>query len=253
MDPEPVTRAGLLGTLEALLLAKAREIQHAGRLGEALLQQQATLEHRIQQLDEVDAAVTTDHARLDSSDLDTARDELPLGHDTKRKLHALEQEMREWDHANEALYHGLAGQEVVLQQSPPSSPLRRPTSAIPPDSAPPMRRPIQPMSSRPNLSQSLAASGDHDSSADTSAATSRRTRNNTQHRTNDIALATEIGTSLLQEVKRLQGLLTERDELLKEATSGRDVAEKRAEDSENLRKTVDESIGEWCLAIPERD
>ena len=109
--------------------------------------------------------------------------EKEVGAETKKKLAALEEDMKKWDEGNSALYDivGTAASRGV-------------PTVISPDASPEMDSPQA--QGRPN---------------DSAASSSRRARNNAQHRTNDIELATEIGQSLLGEVRRLQALLAERD------------------------------------------
>lgn len=95
-------------------------------------------------------------------------------------------------------------------------------------------------------SQPLAPSSSIQDSLSTStntASSSRRARNNVQHRTNDIELATEIGQSLLSEVRRLQSLLGEKEEVLRELKGERDALELEGEEERKLRAGVEESVG----------
>lgn len=70
----------------------------------------------------------------------------------------------------------------------------------------------------------------------------RRARN-AQHRANDIEFATEIGQSLLGEVRRLQALLADREEELMEAKEEREGLWERNESLSERIKTYESSVG----------
>jgi predicted nucleic acid-binding Zn-ribbon protein len=72
---------------------------------------------------------------------------------------------------------------------------------------------------------SLFLSTDDPHASPSSAAASRRARNNNQHRAADMEFATEIGQSLLGEVRRLQALLSTSEDALSTARGERDVLE----------------------------
>jgi len=111
-DTAELTANALLSKLEGLLLAKSNEIQLAGRLGEALLNQQAELEAKIREL-ENDLAQNGNGSSSRSQQqrnhnehylTDTSDDESIVGGEVKEKLHALEQELQRWDRDNGAMY-----------------------------------------------------------------------------------------------------------------------------------------------------
>lgn len=265
-----MTPSDLLAQLERLLANKANEIQLAGRLGEALLGQQAELEARIREVAEVQqtfaAASPAGQRRAareasgdaglgggTESEEEGSEGEKEVGAETKKKLAALEEDMKRWDEGNNGLYEVVGnaaarGVPTLLSSSidadgveRPESPPLRSFPGPPPDSAPHARRPSAPMPPSANLTQSLAPS----SAAQPleTAASSRRARNNAQHRTNDIELATEIGQSLLGEVRRLQALLVEKDEQLRDGQEARDALERELENEALLRRTVEDNVG----------
>ncbi|KAM0787716.1 hypothetical protein ACM66B_003775 [Microbotryomycetes sp. NB124-2] len=195
-DTSAPTHQRLLAKLESLLNDKANEIHLAGQLGSALLAQQQELEARIREL-------AQSHANNSPSLNDDDGAEIGLA--TKRKLEALEQDLKAWDNDNSALYDkvGLASQQGV-----------------------------------PSLDSFDATTGSHAANA----ATARRARNNAQHRSNDIELATEIGQSLLVEVRRLQALLAEKEEHMKEMQKERDALDNALEEQNSSRRTLEETV-----------
>lgn len=270
----PLGGPQLLAKLETLLNSKANEIHLAGQLGAALLQQQTELEQRIRELAEVQQnfamspagqrRAMTSGAAPDSD----SEQEKEIGEETRRRLADLEEDLRKWDQGNAGLYEtvGMAAQRGVpsidqlvgdsaaadggVPQTPQHG-ISSSASAIPPDSAPHFRGRAPSVSNGPSvgLSQSLAASSSATSIAgagqDPSA--SRRARNNAQHRNNDIELATEIGQSLLSEVRRLQALLGEKEEQMKELNGEKEALEMEVENHQVSRRTIEESVGEWPL------
>lgn len=87
---------------------------------------------------------------------------------------------------------------------------------------------------------------------------SRKLRNQQPSRINDIALATEISTSLLAQLKDLQGVLLEKDEALKAANLDRSQLEIEVEGLSQRMRTLDESESRlkdvnWNLETQLRD
>lgn len=138
------TAAAVLSRLEGLLVAKSNEIQLAGRLGEALLSQQAELESRIRELeDEVKKNEDHDHVfgnggkqktrqynkntvngiHNDDDDDDSDIESAALVDErVKEKLKELENEMMRWEKGNEQIYKEVGvpsgtGSELVRQAS----------------------------------------------------------------------------------------------------------------------------------------
>lgn len=139
------TTAAVLARLEGLLVAKSNEIQLAGRLGEALLSQQAELENRIRELED-EVRKSEDHASVFGGSMNSSRDARSLhnnnkaGHyvqsdddsdvesaalideRVKEKLHELESEMMKWEKGNEEIYKEVGvpsgtSSELVRQAS----------------------------------------------------------------------------------------------------------------------------------------
>lgn len=87
---------------------------------------------------------------------------------------------------------------------------------------------------------------------------SRKQRNQQPSRINDIALATEISTSLLAQLKDLQAVLSEKDEALKAANLDRSQLEIEVEGLSQRLRTIDESESRlkdvnWNLETQVRD
>ena len=71
----------------------------------------------------------------------------------------------------------------------------------------------------------------------------RSRRDNAAHRANDIEFATEIGQSLLGEVRRLQALMLERDEQIAALSREKDSLYLSLEEKDLAIKTSEESVG----------
>jgi predicted nucleic acid-binding Zn-ribbon protein len=87
---------------------------------------------------------------------------------------------------------------------------------------------------------------------------SRKQRNQQPSRINDIALATEISTSLLSQLKELQAVLLEKDEALKAANLDNSQLELEVEGLSQRLRTIDESESRlkdvnWNLETQVRD
>ena len=205
---QSATPDALLRRLETLLLAKSHEIQLAGKLGESLLSQQAELEDRIRHVESEDF-----------SDYDTRGKQVGQAlsnNDVRKKLEDLEAEMRRWESANEEMYRA-AGLNTLAKQVD--------------------RTGIE--SSADEGDKTLA-----DGTLPETPVSSRRARNNiAQHRANDIEFAAEIGQSLLVEVRRLQTLLQERDDALKEAAEYRDGLERDLATTQAAQRAAEEANG----------
>lgn len=239
--PKAPSNSDLLTRLEKLLTDKASEIHLAGQLGAALLQQQEELESRIRQLAEVEMAITGQHRRGLSSDSTSDSDgERDVGEETRRRLEELENDLKKWEESNQAMYATVG---VAAAQGVPSIE----TMQSPSTSEQPFRRQRAPSLSRREAESAPSATPSIGDGADASA--SRRARNNAQHRNNDIALATEIGQSLLSEVRRLQALLAEKEEMLKELQKERDAVEAELESQAAGRRGVEEIVGEYTKRL----
>lgn len=100
-----LTVDAVLQELGARLAAKSNEIQLAGRLGEALLSQQAELEAQIRGLeDELRASDGRQHARHFSESSSDEEGTDVVSAEVREKLHALERQLQLWDRGNEEMY-----------------------------------------------------------------------------------------------------------------------------------------------------
>lgn len=73
---------------------------------------------------------------------------------------------------------------------------------------------------------------------------SRRERNQAAgNRSNDIEFAAEIGQSLLLEVRRLQVLLNERDEALREEREAKEALDREREAAQAALRVTEEGVG----------
>ncbi|BGP16016.1 hypothetical protein JCM10213_005433 [Rhodosporidiobolus nylandii] len=264
-----LTPSSLLNRLEGLLRAKAEEVHLAGQLGQALLQQQQDLESRIRDIAEVSARYA---AGTPSAGGDGESDgEKEVGEETKKSLRALEEELERWDAGNQDMYQvvGLAAQQGVppidalqpnggAENEPLSPPLGADSAGAFQDLAGGRRRTPSVSHSRRSSIADVAAmhlppSGSSTSISSTgmapgpeaSASSSRRARNNAEHREKDMALATEIGQSLLNEVRRLQALLQEKEEQMGGVLKERDAMLLEMESMAAQRKTVEESVEKY--------
>lgn len=126
-DQAALTTRSLLERLEGLLVAKSNEIQLAGRLGEALLNQQADLEARIRDLqDEVHHQQAT-NGRANEVFGNGGRDsddESVVGIEVRQRLQALEAELERWKEGNDELFKGVASDRQNLDSSTSVSAVR---------------------------------------------------------------------------------------------------------------------------------
>ncbi|SCV74331.1 BQ2448_6763 [Microbotryum intermedium] len=295
-----IAATALLSKLETLLRDKANEIHLAGQLGSNLLAQQTELEARVREIAELHQSLVRSPSSLDAptgsrrarggvtnGDDSSDGEDKAVGAETKKRLEALENELRQWDESNQPLYQtvGMAAARGIpdidsnepdtattteeaerdVFMSPPRTTTSMQQKVPPPASAPNRGRGLAHSNNAaaippvPSLSQSTttggapAAAGGH-----IDAASSRRARNNAQHRNNDIELATEIGQSLLGEVRRLQALLSEKEEHMSDGLRERDALESELENERSMRRTVEESVEKykeenWNLELVTQD
>lgn len=269
---DALTNSALLNRLESLLRAKAEEVQLAGQLGQALLEQQNELELRIREIAEVsDRYAKSTPSRSSNAEGEESSDgEREIGEETRQKLRELEQDLVGYEGQNSGLYQvvGEAAQRGVptvedlsksaidpdySSSTSPSTTFDSPQNASgafedPSAPAPTSVRRRAPSlsgsSKRPDLSSLVPNSTDS-----TDPASSRRARNNAQHRNNDLELATDIGQSLLIEVRRLQALLQEKDEHLQSSIKEKDSMAIEVESAMQARKTVEESVGKSTFSL----
>ncbi|TKA54268.1 hypothetical protein B0A53_03359 [Rhodotorula sp. CCFEE 5036] len=262
-----ITPTSLLDRLESHLRAKAEEVQLAGQLGQALLAQQQELEARIREIAEVSNRYAAAAAATESSGGESS-DEREVGEETKKSLQLLEEELARWEGANSDLYQVVG--TAAARGVPPitGAAAEDASSHDDADRNGAIHRPRAPSLSRKGSHANLSASSSSHSLADDSinlptsintASQSRRSRNAAaQHRTNDIELATEIGQSLLVEVRRLQALLQERDDKLKSLEKERDEKEAEVENALQARRAVEDEFEKykevnWELELASQD
>ncbi|PFH56572.1 hypothetical protein XA68_16318 [Ophiocordyceps unilateralis] len=188
--------------LEAHLADTDRRLDEAGKLGTALVSQRKSLASQLHELEKL-------------------QDEGEIGPDLRSKLVEIEREYN--DVARESARVFLPKQRVPSNEANPGSPY------VPEGRG--GRRSVS-----PSKFESQATGSPTKLSVP-----NRKGRNQPSNRVHDIEFAAEISTSLIAQVRNLQGLLSERDEELKTLQ----VEKAKLEiDSENLQqrfKTLDES------------
>ncbi|KAL7417326.1 hypothetical protein BDY24DRAFT_377484 [Mrakia frigida] len=214
-EVKPGSAGAMRAQLENLIEMKQQELVRAGRLGQQILSQQSELEARVKELSEVEAR----SARGGGTDSDGEE----LGEETRARLQALGEAVGGWEKENEGVWEGIRG-----GKTPTDDPSSSSTNTLPTSSSSSSDIFSSSTLTSTTTTQSDFLPPNHDPSQ------SRRTRN-AAHRTNDIEFATEIGQSLLVEVRRLQTLLSERDKALED--SHREVEEGRGRE-EGLREVV---------------
>lgn len=247
-DPGTLTNSALLNRLEALLRKKAQEVQLAGQLGQALLEQQGELELRIREIAQVSERYAAHVPPRDDDDPDRATTttsddgERAIGDETRLKLRELERDLVGYEGQNSHLYEtvGRAAQEPV--------PTIEQLSAAPHvvDTTTRRRAPsLSSASTRPAATGLVVGESSTGPGGGGGDALSRRARNTTQHRNNDLELATDIGQSLLVEVRRLQALLQDKDEHLQTAVKDKDQFAIELDNALQARKSMEENVGKF--------
>ncbi|KAM0749543.1 hypothetical protein T439DRAFT_357881 [Meredithblackwellia eburnea MCA 4105] len=280
---QPQSPTQLLTHLESLLTSKASEIQLAGRLGEALLAQQAELEMKIREVEMVQRAFAepSSSSPLGDHEQEGGLEEEDVGEETRRKLRALEDQMRDWDEGNRGLFEsvgraavepspilqakkdhepssasmgmgrstssGAGGMGMVRKPSSTAS-LRRQSSASahPPQLGTAFT--VPPVASLNPLSQSLAPSSSVSNPTNTlpkstSASADRRARNShAAHTAQDLELSVDIAQSLVQELRRLQSLLEESREELRREREEKVALSEEGERERERRRGVEENV-----------
>lgn len=181
-----LSTTSLRARLQAILDDKSRQLANVGSFGQQLLHQQGELEDRIKALgDEQDGEGISD--------------------ETRSKLLQLEEAMKGWESDNQDIVKELHGSEVSAS-SVSSHILTLQFLDVTMAPAPLPTTPVKSSDGGPPPST-----------------LTRRQRNVNQHRAMDMEFATEIGQNLLLEVRRLQGLLNERDRTLAESKEAWEV------------------------------
>ncbi|KAH9823051.1 hypothetical protein DFH28DRAFT_880356 [Melampsora americana] len=261
LNTSSLTPQALLNRLDQLLQAKSHEIQLAGQLGNSLLEQQAELELRIAELEASGALVVDSSSKSKQSRRDRERTPGPndintlsspskrdsgtsevseddaneLNEDARKKVQELEVEMKRWQEGNAEIWRQARGEISAISR--PSTPLSTsPNGAIP---VTPLnhQHPDVPTIFSPH--HKIPTSNEPPA---TNQSSLRRARN-AQHRANDIEFATEIGQSLLGEVRRLQALLAEKEDELMEAKEEKEGLWERNEGLSDRIRTFEASVG----------
>ncbi|KAJ7599509.1 hypothetical protein C8J56DRAFT_190997 [Mycena floridula] len=225
--------------LQVLLSNKEKELQQAGALGQQVLQQHQTLEAHVRELQEVidggglgsgygEAGYGGTKGYGDAGGLgygdretqgygetqDYARQE-----EAKERFKELQQTMSEWDEENRALSGafgaGVKDWDVVAETD----------------------------AAKASVSTGASASSTGAKPAST-AAQSRRAKN-AAHRADDVEFAFEIGSGLLNEVRRLQSLLGERDKAIQDMKEEKDDLEASVEGLRTALKAMESNADKY--------
>lgn len=188
--------------LEAHLAETERRMAEAGKLGTALVQQQKELTERLKEVEQLEA-------------------EGELTPDLKQKLIEIEKDYNEV--ARESARAFLPKQRVPSNEAAAGSPYA-PEGKGGRRSVSPSKFESQATGSPTKLS-----------------VPNRKLRNQPQNRIHDIEFAAEISTSLIAQVRNLQGLLAEREEELRDIKTEKSRLEIEAEGFQQRMKTLDES------------
>ncbi|KJZ79332.1 hypothetical protein HIM_01483 [Hirsutella minnesotensis 3608] len=188
--------------LEAHLAETDRRLDEAGKLGTALVSQRKALTEQLQEVERLQA-------------------EGQLDPDLRKKLVEIEREYN--DVARESARVFLPKQRVPSNEANPGSPF------VP-----------EARSGRRSISPSKFESQATGSPSKLNVP-NRRSRNQPSSRVHDIEFAAEISTSLIAQVRNLQGLLSERDEELKNLHTDRSRLEIETESLQQRLRTLDES------------
>ncbi|PHH71001.1 hypothetical protein CDD80_5603 [Ophiocordyceps camponoti-rufipedis] len=188
--------------LEAHLADTDRRLDEAGKLGTALVSQRKALAAQLHELEKL-------------------QDEGEIGPELRGKLVEIEREYN--DVARESARVFLPKQRVPSNETNPGSPY------VP-----------EGRSGRRSVSPSKFESQATGSPTKLNVP-NRRSRNQPSNRVHDIEFAAEISTSLIAQVRNLQGILSERDEELKSLQAEKAKLEIDAENLQQRFKTLDES------------
>lgn len=214
--------------MEALLKTKNDELTIAQGLVHMFQQQQEQLQQGLSHVAEaqLEFAASPDGRRTraqsgEPNDDDTS-DSDDVGIASRQKLAQIESDMRNWDEQSKPQLHEIgaraqAGVPSLAQleaQVASGDAFSGPRSA----SHHNFGEQPQPGVGSSSMSQSIGAGAGVDP-------TSRRARNNATHRGNDVEFAAEISGQLLMEIKRLQALLSERDDAISQTERAKEGVE----------------------------
>ncbi|KAI1327052.1 hypothetical protein F5Y16DRAFT_208016 [Xylariaceae sp. FL0255] len=188
--------------LEAHLAETDRRLEEAGKLGVALVNQRKELEERLK-------------------DVETSQAEGELSNDLRHKLTEIEKEYNEV--ARESARAFLPKSRVPSNEAAAGSPYV-PEARSGRRSVSPSKFEAQATGSPTKLS-----------------VPNRKIRNQPSNRIHDIEFAAEISTSLIAQVRNLQGLLAEKDEELRDIRSDNSKLEYEVEGYQQRLKALDDS------------
>ncbi|KAI8631650.1 hypothetical protein F5Y19DRAFT_401332 [Xylariaceae sp. FL1651] len=188
--------------LQAHLAETDRRMEEAGKLGTALVQQRKELTERLKDVEQLQA-------------------EGELSDELREKLVEIERDYNEV--ARESARAFLPKQRVPSNEAAAGSPY------VPEGKG--GRRSVSPSKFEAQATGSPAKLG----------VSNRKTRNQPANRIHDIEFAAEISTSLITQVRNLQGLLAEKDEELREVKVSNSKLEYEVEEYQQRFKTLDDS------------
>ncbi|KAI1407536.1 hypothetical protein F5Y13DRAFT_205982 [Hypoxylon sp. FL1857] len=188
--------------LEAHLAETDRRMEEAGKLGTALLQQRKELTEQLKEVEKLET-------------------EGELSDDLRQRLAEIEKDYN--DVARESARAFLPKQRVPSSEAASGSPF------VPEGKG--GRRSVSPSKFEAQATGSPTKFS----------VPNRKVRNQPANRIHDIEFAAEISTSLIAQVRNLQGLLAEKEEELKEVKNAKSKLEYEAEGFQQRVKTLDES------------
>ncbi|OTA58902.1 hypothetical protein K449DRAFT_334141 [Hypoxylon sp. EC38] len=188
--------------LEAHLAETDRRMEEAGKLGTALVQQRKELTERLREVEKFET-------------------EGELSDDLRQRLAEIERDYN--DVARESARAFLPKQRVPSSEATSGSPF------VPEGKG--GRRSVSPSKFEAQATGSPTKFS----------VPNRKVRNQPANRIHDIEFAAEISTSLIAQVRNLQGLLAEKEEELKEVKNAKSKLEYEAEGFQQRVKTLDES------------
>ncbi|OTA96786.1 hypothetical protein M434DRAFT_66778 [Hypoxylon sp. CO27-5] len=188
--------------LEAHLAETDRRMEEAGKLGTALVQQRKELTERLREVEKFET-------------------EGELSDDLRQRLAEIERDYN--DVARESARAFLPKQRVPSSEAASGSPF------VPEGKG--GRRSVSPSKFEAQATGSPTKFS----------VPNRKVRNQPANRIHDIEFAAEISTSLIAQVRNLQGLLAEKEEELKEVKNAKSKLEYEAEGFQQRVKTLDES------------
>ncbi|KAF4966015.1 hypothetical protein FSARC_6215, partial [Fusarium sarcochroum] len=188
--------------LEAHLQETDRRLEEAGKLGTSLVNQRKQLAEQLQEIEKVETGEE-------------------LSQELRERMVGIEKEFNSL--ARESARNLLPKQRVPSNEANPSSPFA-PESKGGRRSVSPSKFESQATGSPTKLS-----------------VPNRKIRNQPSNRVHDIEFAAEISTSLIAQVRNLQGVLAERDEEVKDLKTDKSRLELESEGFQQRAKTLDES------------